>query len=196
MPLPSHERGARRAVAAPVAMPAALAPSAARTQPAQTIYVGGDILTMKGPRPAYVQALAVRDGKTADVGDRAGAMRLRGSSTERVDPKGRTLLPGFIDAHGHFVYTGPVGAVPSFLASGRVVGPDERVSPYIALKAVTEMAAWRIEEEKTKGTLGPGKLADMVICGASPLKVPPRTIKDIPVLQTMKQGSVVWSAAK
>jgi len=107
MPLPFPERGARRAVAAAlVVVAAALAPSAARAQPAQTIYVGGDILTMKGPRPNYVQALAVRDGKIVYVGDRAGAMRLRGQSTELVDLKGRTLLPGFIDAHGHFVYFG------------------------------------------------------------------------------------------
>ena len=107
MPLPSPEHGARRAVAAAlVAVTATLATAAVRAQPAQTIYVGGDILTMKGPRPTYVQALAVRDGKIAYVGQKAGAMRLRGPSTELVDLKGRTLLPGFIDAHGHFVYAG------------------------------------------------------------------------------------------
>ena len=78
-----------------VAAPLALA------QPAQTIYVGGDILTMKGPKPVYVQALAVRDGRIAAVGARDAVMRLRGPGTEVVDLMGRTMLPGFIDAHGH-----------------------------------------------------------------------------------------------
>jgi predicted amidohydrolase YtcJ len=79
-------------------------------------------------------------------------------------------------------------------ASGQVVGPAERVSPYVALQAVTSMAAHQIKEERTKGTLEPGKLADLVILGANPLKVPPRTIKDIAVLQTVKEGRVVWQA--
>jgi predicted amidohydrolase YtcJ len=81
-------------------------------------------------------------------------------------------------------------------ASGQVVGPAERVSPYVALQAVTSMAAFQIKEERTKGTLEPGKLADMVILGANPLKVPPRTIKDIAVLQTVKEGRVVWQAGQ
>jgi hypothetical protein len=44
--------------------------SAALAQPAQTIYVGGDILTMKGSKPAYAQALAIRfgSGKAFDGG--------------------------------------------------------------------------------------------------------------------------------
>jgi len=81
-------------------------------------------------------------------------------------------------------------------ASGQVIGPVERVSPYVALQAVTSMAAWQIKEERTKGTLEPGKLADLVVLGANPLKVPPRTIKDIAVLQTVKEGRVVWQAAQ
>jgi predicted amidohydrolase YtcJ len=81
-------------------------------------------------------------------------------------------------------------------ASGQVVGPAERVSPYVALQAVTSMAAWQIKEERTKGTLEPGKLADLVVLGANPLKVPPRTIKDIAVLQTVKEGRVVWQAGR
>lgn len=81
-------------------------------------------------------------------------------------------------------------------ASGRVIGPRERVSPYVALQAVTSMAAWQIKEEQTKGTLEVGKLADLVILGANPLKVPSRKIKDIAVLETIKEGKVVWQAPR
>jgi predicted amidohydrolase YtcJ len=75
---------------------------------------------------------------------------------------------------------------------GTVIGPKERVSPYVALKAVTEYAAFQIKEEKTKGTLEEGKLADFVILEQNPLKVDPKTIKDIKVLETIKEGEAVF----
>jgi predicted amidohydrolase YtcJ len=54
-------------------------------------------------------------------------------------------------------------AVNRRTASGRVIGPAERISPYDALRAVTVMAAYQIKEEKGKGSLEPGKLADLII---------------------------------
>jgi predicted amidohydrolase YtcJ len=54
------------------------------------------------------------------------------------------------------------------------------------------MAAYQIKEEKTKGTLERGKLADMVILEKNPLKVDPLTIKDIQVLETLKEGQTVY----
>ena len=78
------------------------------------------------------------------------------------------------------------------LADGTVIGEKERVSPYVALKAVTAYAAHQIKEEKTKGTLENGKLADMVILAENPLKVDPKTIKDITVLETIKEGETVF----
>jgi predicted amidohydrolase YtcJ len=77
-------------------------------------------------------------------------------------------------------------------AQGQVIGEKERVSPYVALKAVTAYAAYQIKEEKTKGTLEEGKLADMVILEQNPLKVDPKTIKDIKVLETIKEGATVF----
>ena len=78
----------------------------AQAQPAETIYTGGDIITMAGRTPFYAQALAVRDGKIAHVGSLAGALRLKGRATRMVDLGGKTMLPGFIDGHGHMVYFG------------------------------------------------------------------------------------------
>ena len=77
--------------------------------------------------------------------------------------------------------------------NGTVIGPKERVSPYVALKAVTAYAAYQIKEEKTKGTLEEGKLADFVILEQNPLKVDPKTIKDIKILETIKEGETVYS---
>ena len=83
-------------------------------------------------------------------------------------------------------------AVNRRTASGNVIGPDERVTPYAALGAVTRSAAYQIKEEKSKGTLEAGKLADMVVLSANPLKVDPATIKEIQVLTTYKEGVPVY----
>ncbi|THD69875.1 amidohydrolase [Robertkochia marina] len=76
--------------------------------------------------------------------------------------------------------------------SGTVMGPGERLTPYEALKCITEWSAWQHFEEDRKGTLVPGKLADLVILDKNPLKVDPMTLKDIVVLETIKEGETVF----
>ena len=78
--------------------------------------------------------------------------------------------------------------------SGDVIGPDQRVSPYIALKSITDWAAYQYFEEDRKGTLTAGKLADLVILDKDPLKVKPTAIKDIRVLETIKEGMTIYKA--
>jgi predicted amidohydrolase YtcJ len=79
--------------------------------------------------------------------------------------------------------------------SGQVIGPDQRISPYDGLRAVTAMAAYQLKEEKAKGTLEIGKLADLVVLEKNPLKVEPATIKDIVVVETIKEGKTVYKVA-
>jgi predicted amidohydrolase YtcJ len=76
--------------------------------------------------------------------------------------------------------------------SGEVIGADQRVSPYIALKSITEWAAWQGYTEDRKGTLAPGKLADLVVLDKNPLKVEPMAIQDIVVLETIKEGRTIY----
>ena len=71
-----------------------------------SIYFGGDIVTMRGTKPEYVESLAVKDGKILFAGALVESERLAGANSKRVDLQGKTLLPGFIDTHGHFVYFG------------------------------------------------------------------------------------------
>ena len=105
-----------------------------------------------------------------------------------------------------FSHDAPVSPVPSVLElvdagvnriapSGAVLGPDERVSPYVALQAVTAMAAYQIKEEKTKGTLEPEKLADLVILDKNPLKVASTDIRNISVMETIKEGRTIFKSA-
>jgi predicted amidohydrolase YtcJ len=70
-------------------------------QQADRIFRGGPILTMEADAPR-AQALAVAGGRVLAVGSEAEVMAARGDATEVVDLAGRALLPGFIDAHGHF----------------------------------------------------------------------------------------------
>ena len=85
-------------------------------------------------------------------------------------------------------------AVNRVSRSGVVVGPDERVSPYVALKSVTEYGAYQHFEERSKGTLEAGKLADLVILEKNPLTVDPMTIKEIKVVETIKNGKSIYKA--
>jgi len=76
--------------------------------------------------------------------------------------------------------------------SGAIIGEKERLTPYEALKCITEWSAYQHFEEKNKGSLEIGKLADLVVLDANPLKVDLDKIKDIIVLQTIKEGNIVY----
>ena len=76
--------------------------------------------------------------------------------------------------------------------SGAVIAPEERVSAYDALKSITANAAYQYKEESTKGTLEAGKLADLVVLDKNPVKVDPMSIRDITVVETIKEGNVVY----
>lgn len=78
--------------------------------------------------------------------------------------------------------------------AGVVSGEKERLGAYAALQALTTGPAWQIFEEDRKGRIKPGLLADFVILDQNPLTTPVDGIKDIRVLETVKEGKSVWSA--
>ncbi len=63
-----------------------------------------------------------------------------------------------------------------------------------AIKSITINAAYQSFEERTKGSLEPGKLADLVILDQNPLAVDPLAIKDIKVVETIKDGRTIYRA--
>ena len=77
--------------------------------------------------------------------------------------------------------------------SDQVLGPDERISPRDALRAVTIDAAWQNFEEEIKGSIDSGKLADLVVLSDNPLTVEPETIREIDVLETIVGGTSVYT---
>ena len=74
-------------------------------QTADTIFVGGHIVTMDPERSA-VEAVAVRDGAITAAGARDAVLARRGDETRVVELGDRALLPGFIDTHGHLLAVG------------------------------------------------------------------------------------------
>jgi hypothetical protein len=294
--------------------------SAAVEEMADTIYLNGSILTMAGEEPAYVGALAVKNGTIVFTGSKDQALAMKGDSTKVVDLAGKAMLPGFLDGHSHYInsllvanqmvkkvyglkvplilhcngdaaidafltayefaragdYSRPWNVTtihtqflrkdqipkfvqykvrPSFYTlhtfyfaeahienrgreqalyispmrdaidaglrpsnhtdfvvapldqmmmlwsavnrvsrAGAQIGPDQRVTVYEGLKAMTDWVAGQYEEEATKGTLEVGKLADLVILDKDPLKVDPMAIKDIKVVETIKGGVTIYPA--
>ena len=76
--------------------------------------------------------------------------------------------------------------------SGKIIGKNERLTPYEALKCITEWSAFQHFEEDRKGTLEVGKIADLVLLNANPLKSELNDIKDIIVLETIKEGVTIY----
>lgn len=61
-----------------------------------------------------------------------------------------------------------------------------------ALKAVTVNAAYQYLEENVKGSISPGKTADLTVLSADPLEADPDELKNIKVLKTISHGKVIY----
>ena len=73
-----------------------------------------------------------------------------------------------------------------------MLGADQRIPVWEALKAVTINAAYQYFEEDQKGSITPGKRADFVILSENPLEVPKDRIRKIRVLETIKDGESIF----
>ena len=122
------ERDHLLAITLALAAGTALAAPPPALQTADSIWSGGPILTMndKGMR---VEAVAVANGKILAVGKRSEVMKLKGPTTQLVDLKGQTLVPGFVDAHGHIV----VGGLQA-LSANLLAPPDGKVQDIASLQ--------------------------------------------------------------
>ncbi|WP_262706624.1 amidohydrolase [Chryseobacterium carnipullorum] len=116
-----------------------------------------------------------------------------------ISPANSALKAGIIFTMHHDapvtppdLITAMYSAVNRRTRSGRILGPDERITPLKALKAITINAAYQLQEEETKGSIKAGKLADLVILDQNPLTINPEQIRSIKVLETIKEGVSVY----
>lgn len=83
-------------------------------------------------------------------------------------------------------------AVNRITRKGVSIGEEQSVSVFDALKGVTIHAAYAYHEEDKKGTIEAGKSADLIILEENPLKAEPMRLKDIKVLETIKEGRTLY----
>jgi predicted amidohydrolase YtcJ len=77
--------------------------------------------------------------------------------------------------------------------SGRVLGPEQRITVEQAIRAQTLDAAWQLFSDDVVGSLEVGKYADLVVLSADPRAVPPETVADLEVRATYLAGRRVYS---
>jgi len=75
------------------------------TEAADRVFCNGAVHTLADPDET-VDAVAVRDGRVCRLGTTYDVEFLVGVDTDVVDLAGRTLLPGFVDAHTHLTTVG------------------------------------------------------------------------------------------
>lgn len=83
-------------------------------------------------------------------------------------------------------------AVNRLTSSGKLLGPEQRITPEQALLAYTREAAIVLGIEDELGTLEVGKYADFVVLDKNPLEVDPMKIKDIRIETTVMNGSITY----
>lgn len=83
-------------------------------------------------------------------------------------------------------------AVNRISRGGEEVGIDQRITPLEGLKSMTLWGAEQYGEAASKGSLETGKLADLVVLDRNPLNVNAKDIKDIRVVETIKEGKTIY----
>jgi predicted amidohydrolase YtcJ len=88
---------------------------------------------------------------------------------------------------------GIYAATSRMAETGELVLPEERISLLDAIKMYTSEAAKATFEEPIKGSIAPGKLADLVVVNGDPTRLPTDEIKDLKVEMTILNGEIVWN---
>ena len=134
-------------------------------------------------------------------GDRHYEMFLGQDRAERISPLRSALKRGIPFSNHNDTFVTPIdpllsvwSAVNRRTSGGRILGENQTIPVMDALRSVTSWAAYQACEERIKGSLEPGKLADMVVLGDNPLAVDKKAIRDIPVLATIVGNELVYGS--
>jgi predicted amidohydrolase YtcJ len=134
-------------------------------------------------------------------GDRHYAIFLGPDRAKRISPLRSALQRGIrFSIHNDAPVT-PINpllsvwsAVNRLTSGGAILGANQTIPVMDALRSVTIWAARQAREEHLKGSLEPGKLADMAVLESNPLTVPPQTIKDIGVAAAIVGGETIFGS--
>jgi predicted amidohydrolase YtcJ len=143
---------------------------------ADAIYSGGAIITLNDSQPS-AEALAVKDGVILAVGSKAEVEKAhKGAATTMIDLAGRTLVPGFVDGHVHFLGLGAQAVGANLLAP-----PDGGVNSVDDIVAALQDFAKGPDVERTGWIFGMGY--DDALLGRHPTREDlDKVSMDIPVM--------------
>jgi hypothetical protein len=145
---------------------------------------------MTGMQPAFIPAF-IGSERMEVYEALLGKARL-----ERVHPYRTILDRGIRICGGSDSPVTPYAPLAGIQAAVCHPNPGQRVTRREALAMFTTDAAWSAFEEADKGSLRVGKLADLVVLGDDPLRVPENRIGQIPVLMTLVEGTLRYEAPK
>ncbi|BCL63052.1 hydrolase [Desulfomarina profundi] len=154
----------------------------------QTVYYGGDIITMEGKSPQYVEAVVQREGKIVFTGSKAAALEQFKGKAEEVNLKGKTMLPAFLDGHSHMYNVGFTAMAANILPPPD--GPGNNFDSIVkTLKEYKETSDGKYTLEKLGWIIGNGyddsQLAEKDHPTANVLD---KVSKEIPVLIIHQSG--------
>ncbi|MEM8729825.1 MAG: amidohydrolase [Pseudomonadota bacterium] len=146
-----------------------------------------DLGAIVSANPYYVTALADQYSKVGLGPERADSM-------VRIGDVSRAGISWSLHSDMPMAPGDPLflmwSAVNRLTSSGRVAGPEQRVSAEDALRGVTIEAAYSLRLEDEIGSIEPGKRANFTILDSNPLEVDPMKIRDVKVWGTVMEGRV------
>lgn len=112
----------------------------------------------------------------------------------------RTLIDEGIPASGHSdcpvcspnPWLGIHGLVTRKTSGGDVLYAGEGITPMEAIRAYTIDGVYAAWEEGIKGSIEPGKLADLVVIDRDPLTIPNEDLKNVETVMTIVDGKIVY----
>lgn len=132
----------------------ALLPACSGAQSPDLILTNGKIFTADST-VGYVDALAIKGDKILAVGSNQTIKKLAGVNTKRIDLKGKTVVPGFNDAHDHLGWLIPVGQSITF--------PQQGVSKKVLLDSLSRLAKRATPGQWIQGVIGLTLFSDTTV---------------------------------
>ena len=148
---------------------------------------------MVNVQPGWIYTLANSTIENLGAERARGAFRFRDMIDAGLEPGFGTDLTGIVlETFDPFLH---VWAAVTRMSDVGVFVPEQAVSVTEALRMLTIWSARAQGEGAIKGSIEPGKLADMVVISDDILRIPPSAIRDLKVLKTIVGGRVVYDSA-
>lgn len=163
------------------------------SETADTIYHNGPVITIDDANPR-AEAVAVKDGKILAVGKKDDVLKTKGDATKLIDLTGKTMLPGFVDAHGH-VFAGGIQA----LSANLLAPPDGEVKDIASLQQTLRdwMASNKEAVEKVQLVVGFGYDNSQLAELRHPTREDLDTVsKDLPIILIHQSGHLIAANSK